>query len=148
MIELKTNSKQVNINYPSYEGEDGGYYIPSVEGSILSWVASKAGMPAVDDAVVQGERGESGVYIGENPPEDTNVWINPKEVSDVVVTLEQVEALGYMTEAELDKKLEDFEVPVPELDGYATEDYVDEAIANIELKQGEKGDKGDKGEDG
>lgn len=142
MIELTRNSKQVNVNYPSYEGEDGGYYIPSVENHELTWVASKAGMPAVESSNVQGERGESGVYIGDNPPEDVNVWVNPNEVPDLIVTMEQVEALGYITEAEVDKKFEEFEVPPPDLGGYATEDYVDDAIANVELKQGEKGEDG------
>ena len=42
-------------------GEDGGYYTPSVsEAGVLSWTASKSGMPAVADANVKGPQGATG----------------------------------------------------------------------------------------
>lgn len=158
MIELKTNSKQVNINYPSYEGEDGGYYVPSVEGNILSWVASKAGMPAVEDSVLviggggSGQDGKDG-EDGYTPVKGVDYWTEEDKQEILEYVQEEIEVpaadlSNYYTKEEVNKKLDELEVPAPELDGYATEDYVDDAIANIELKQGEKGDKGDKGDTG
>lgn len=42
-------------------GEDGGYYTPSVsEAGVLSWTASKSGMPSVADANVKGPQGATG----------------------------------------------------------------------------------------
>ena len=42
-------------------GEDGGYYIPSVDGSgNLSWTASKSGMPPVEGANIRGPQGPAG----------------------------------------------------------------------------------------
>lgn len=68
----------------------------------------------------------------------------------------------YTTKSELNKAIENIDIPDVDLTGYATEVYVDNAmtitevyvdnaIANIELTpgpQGEKGDKGDQGEAG
>ena len=43
------------------EGEDGGYYTPSVDGSgNLSWTASKSGMPPVEGANIRGPQGPAG----------------------------------------------------------------------------------------
>ena len=43
------------------DGEDGGYYTPSVDGSgNLTWEASKTGMPAVEGANIRGPQGASG----------------------------------------------------------------------------------------
>lgn len=41
-------------------GEDGGYYTPSVTGGMLSWTPSKADMPSVPSANVQGTPGKDG----------------------------------------------------------------------------------------
>lgn len=41
-------------------GEDGGYYIPSVNSSgVLSWTASKAGMPSVKSTNIKGADGDT-----------------------------------------------------------------------------------------
>jgi len=45
---------------PGKDGEDGGYYIPRVEGGILVWTPSKGDMPAVLPADVTGPPGDSG----------------------------------------------------------------------------------------
>ena len=42
------------------DGEDGGYYYPTVTDGVLSWSASKAGMPAAEAANVKGEKGDKG----------------------------------------------------------------------------------------
>lgn len=128
MIELVTKKSSVNIQYPGFEGDPGGYYTPFVEDGILSWTPSKEGMAAVEDAEIvgpKGDPGESGVYIGTTPPSSAQVWINPAESPDMIVTMEQVEALGYITQTELDA-----------------------AIDTIELTPGPKGEKGDPGEPG
>ena len=47
---------------PGNDGEDGGYYVPSVsEAGELSWQASKTDMPAVPAANVRGPAGENGI---------------------------------------------------------------------------------------
>ena len=122
MIELNVKRQNVDIQYPAYEGEDGGYYIPSMDAEgKLQWTPTQAGMAAVESMDVRGkdgipgekgEKGDSGVYIGDNPPEDAEVWINPE--GD--------------TPAEL-----------------ATKEYVDNAIETIELTPGPQGPQGEPG---
>ena len=53
-------------------GEDGGYYTPSVNEStgVLSWLASKAGMPAVASANVKGPKGDTGETGSQGPKGD------------------------------------------------------------------------------
>lgn len=53
-------------------GEDGGYYTPSVstEG-VLSWAASKSGMPAVSSANIKGPKGDTGETGEQGPKGDT-----------------------------------------------------------------------------
>lgn len=53
-------------------GEDGGYYTPSVsEAGVLSWTASKSGMPSVADANVKGTPGTDGDPAGFGTPTAT-----------------------------------------------------------------------------
>lgn len=123
MIELRKGRSNVAIQYPDFEGKDGGYYIPSLEGgNILIWSPTQSDMPAVPEMEIHGPKGdpgESGVYIGDEPPTSANVWIDPHgEIQD---------------------------------DGFATKLYVDEAIEKIELTpgpQGEQGPQGIPGQDG
>lgn len=42
------------------DGENGGYYIPTVSNGVLSWAATKEDMPAVQDANIKGDKGEKG----------------------------------------------------------------------------------------
>lgn len=135
MIELGNKSGNVNITYPNFQGGDGGYYVPTVsEDGLLEWSPSQPDMPAVEAVNItgpageqgkDGKAGESGVYIGENEPINANVWINPAEVPDVGLTIEDVKALGYVTEAEVDSKID--------------------AIELLEGPQGPQGEKGDTG---
>lgn len=42
-------------------GEDGGYYIPSVDtAGNLSWTASKGGMESIPSANIKGPKGDTG----------------------------------------------------------------------------------------
>lgn len=145
MIELKKSTKDLAIQYPGFEGEDGGYYVPRVseDGTTLSWTPTKSDMEVVEPTKIsgpqgeKGEPGESGVYIGTTPPDSANVWINPNEVPDLIVTMEQVEALGYMTEEEVNGALEKIEL-TPGPQGPQGEPG----------PQGEQGPQGEKGETG
>lgn len=50
------------------DGEDGGYYIPSVNSSgVLSWTASKSGMPSVQSSTIKGTDGKT-------PVRGTDYW--------------------------------------------------------------------------
>lgn len=56
----------------------------------------------------KGNTGDSGVYLGEVPPEDTNVWIEPvNEDVDVLITEEELDARGYMTEEQVRALIEE-----------------------------------------
>lgn len=46
--------------YYGKDGEDGGYYVPSVKGDLLTWTASKSDMPKVASANVRGPQGDPG----------------------------------------------------------------------------------------
>lgn len=97
MIKIGNTKDKVNIKYPSFSGEDGGYYIPSYnDEGYLEFTPTQPDMPAVNKFKVVGEKGdkgdagESGVYIGDNPPTSANVWINPNGEPSYVMTAEQV----------------------------------------------------------
>ena len=99
MIELGNKKGNVEIKYPSYEGADGGYYIPSYsEDGYLEFTPTQPDMPAVESFRVVGEKGEkgdtgnSGVYIGETEPTDANVWINPAGMPSYIMTEAEVKA--------------------------------------------------------
>lgn len=81
------------------KGEDGGYYIPSVdaEGN-LTWTASDVDMSAVPSANIQGpvgRTGPTGIYVGKDEPTDPNIliWMIPDgEVNDYVMTEAEVKS--------------------------------------------------------
>lgn len=79
----------------------------------------KQGIPGADGK--DGEKGESGVYVGTTEPTDDEmlIWINPEGgASEALVTKEYV-----------DEAIANIEVPGADLTGYATEQFVNEAIA-------------------
>lgn len=100
MINLKARNSNITLAQKMMKGDDGGYYVPSVDKSgVLAWTASEEDMPTVPSSNISGPvgpRGESGVYVGiEDPTDDPNilVWLNPDgEVSDYVMTEEEVKA--------------------------------------------------------
>ncbi len=72
-------------------GADGGYYIPKVTNGILSWTASKAGMPAVASANVQGPAGYT-------PIRGTHYWTDDDKktiVNDVLAALPTAEGVSF-----------------------------------------------------
>lgn len=80
------------------------------------------------------------IHIGDSAPTKDNyvLWINPEgDLPDDVATKEYV-----------DEKIKDIDISGIDLTGYATESFVAEAIATIELKEGPQGPQGEPGEDG
>ena len=98
-IELRGKNGAIDLSLKMIKGDDGGYYIPSLdsEGN-LTWAPSETEMPAVDGANIKGPKGDtgtSGVWVGDTEPTgDYNVWIDPTGS----------ETAGLATKAELASK--------------------------------------------
>ena len=98
-IELRGKNGAIDLSRKMMKGDDGGYYIPSIdsEGN-LTWAPSETEMPAVEGANIKGQKGDpgtSGVWVGDTEPTgDYNVWIDPTGS----------ETAGLVTQAELANK--------------------------------------------
>lgn len=99
MIKLKDKSGTITLAQKVAKGDDGGYYIPSVDSQgNLTWQPTEEEMPIPDAANIAGPigpMGQSGVYVGEDKPTDEEilVWLNPEgDISGYVMTPEQVKA--------------------------------------------------------
>ena len=98
-IELRGKNGAIDLSRKMWKGDDGGYYIPSLdsEGN-LTWAPSEVEMPAVEGANIKGQKGDtgtSGVWVGDTEPTgDYNVWIDPTGS----------ETTGLATKAELANK--------------------------------------------
>ena len=98
-IELRGKNGAIDLSLKMIKGDDGGYYIPSLdsEGN-LTWAPSETEMPAVEGANIKGPKGDtgtSGVWVGDTEPTgDYNVWIDPTGS----------ETAGLVTQAELATK--------------------------------------------
>ena len=100
MIKLTTNNGAVNVAQKMMKGDDGGYYVPTVEeDGTLTWKASAEDMPVVEGSNIMGPTGPigpSGIYVGQEDPTDNPdilVWIVPDgEVSDYVMTETEVKS--------------------------------------------------------
>ena len=97
------------------KGDPGGYYVPEVkENGDLTWVASEEEMPQVKPSNIIGPigpRGESGVYVGAEEPQEKEVlvWVNTNGTeADELATKQYVsDALtGYYTATQVDEKIE------------------------------------------
>lgn len=95
MINLEKKNGKVIIAQKMAKGDKGGYYFPEVDEGILTWQKSDSDMPDAPNANIQGPpglQGESGVYVGENEPDDANVWILPSGLPSLIMTKEEIEA--------------------------------------------------------
>ena len=98
-IELRGKNGAIDLSRKMLKGDDGGYYIPSIdsEGN-LTWAPSETEMPAVEGANIKGQKGDtgtSGAWVGDTEPTgDYNVWIDPTGS----------ETAGLVTQAELATK--------------------------------------------
>ena len=139
------------------KGDDGGYYIPNIDDEgVLTWVPSEEGMEPVEEKInIIGPKGEPGFYVGtEEPTGEELVWINPNgtnvnEFATIDFVREEIAAIpgadltGLATEEFVNSKIE--EIPKVDLTGYAkigdipdtsnnaTYEYVDNAVAAIEI---------------
>ena len=142
MIQLVNNDGSLSLSQKMMKGDDGGYYIPSIDEAtgIITWIPSEEGMEAVEGAKIKGPKGDTGVYIGSEPPvdEDIAVWVNPEGESTAELA----------TKAYVDEKIANVEAGNVDLSGYYTKEETDAKIEAIELTPGPKGDKGDTGEKG
>ncbi len=128
MIELKQTNKNLALTDKKFlKGDDGGYYIPTIdaEGN-LTWRPTVADMSIPDAANIRGPvgktgaTGKSGVHVGSNEPAaDVFVWIDPAGEGDVDLT-------AYYTKEEVGELLANLpsEVRVKEL--------INEALGVIE----------------
>ena len=104
MIELKQKTGAVDLAHKMMKGDDGGYYIPSIdaEGNI-TWTPTDVDMEPAESANILGPAGPAGspgVYVGSEEPTDPNIliWICPSgEVSDYVMT--ETEVKDYIDES-------------------------------------------------
>lgn len=109
-VKLGGAAGNVTLTQQMMKGDDGGYYYPSIdEAANLSWVASESGMAAPPQPInIAGPAGEKG---------EPGVYVGSEEpAEDVLIWLDpQGEAS----------------------DNLATKEYVDEAIANIDIPEPE-----------
>lgn len=156
IVKYGNNDKSLILNKgEAFKGDDGGYYIPSVddEGN-LSWTPTEENMETPLEVNIRGPQGEPGVdgndnvYVGaEEPSSEHLIWINPEE---------ELDNEGFATKEYVDKAIAQAQLEGEEVDlnGYYTKTEVDNKIEQIELTpgpagpQGEKGDKGDTGAQG
>lgn len=127
------------------DGQDGGYYTPSVNDGLLTWSASKGGMPAVMSANIRGPQGEQGE---QGPKGDTGTGFT---ISKTYSSVSAMNA-GYATDG----------VPLYGFVLIDTGNVNDEDNAKLYVKgsssyeyltdlsgaQGIKGETGEKGKDG
>ena len=95
-IELRGKNGAIDLSRKMWKGDDGGYYIPSLdsEGN-LTWAPSETEMPAVEGANIKGQKGDpgtSGVWVGDTEPTgDYNVWIAVGGTPSYIMTKEECE---------------------------------------------------------
>ena len=162
MIELVSKKNNINLTKPigGGKGEDGGYYIPSVdENGILSWEATKPNMPEVAEADIKGEKGQDGYtpikgvdyFDGQNGKDGEKGEAFTYED----FTAEQLEALKGETGASGKdgytpiKGVDYFDGEKGEKgDAFKYEDFTPEQLASLKGEKGETGAQGEKGETG
>lgn len=91
MIQLVKKNDNLTLTQGKLKG-DSAYEIAvehGFEGTEEEWLLSLEGKP--------------GIYVGDEEPtdEETLVWLDPDELPDTLATMEQVEAKGYQTEAQV-----------------------------------------------
>ena len=94
----------VNPSTPGEDGEDGGYYTPSVSADgTLSWTASKSDMPTIASANIRGPKGDKGDTgsagaAGRTPVKGTDYWTTADRqqmVADVLAALPAAEEASF-----------------------------------------------------
>lgn len=139
MIQLVRNNAGITLQRGALKGDDGGYYIPYVnEDGVLSWVASEDYMPEVESANIRGEEGKPGVKGDKG---DSGVYVGseaPTDDSLIWINPEGEATEGFATKQYVDNAIANIKIPEGgnvDLTGYATEEYVDKAIAGIKIPE-------------
>lgn len=132
-------------------GQDGGYYTPSVNDGWLAWSASKGGMPAVMSANIRGPQGEQGE---QGPKGDTGTGFT---ISKTYSSVSAMNA-GYATDGVplygfvlIDTgNVNDEDNAKLYVKGDSSYEYLTDLSGSQGIKgeTGEKGDKGDAGSNG
>ncbi len=141
------------VPIPGPQGEPGkSAYQSAVDngfkGTEKEWLASLKGQPGEkgakgdigpigpagedgkDGAIgPAGPQGSPGIYLGTTEPTDVSVWLDPSGDADIVVSIEDVKALGYLTEEEIDEKISAIEVPDIDLTDYALKSEIPDVSA-------------------
>jgi hypothetical protein len=137
LIRLTGQNGQIDLSKKMMKGDDGGYYIPTVEDGVLSWKPSEEDMEpvvSVDITGPQGLQGEPGadgkntVWTGDTEPTDGdyNVWIAPGGEASGLVTQEQMEQ--YVVGAMPDTSNYATKDEIPDTSLFVTGEYVQTAI--------------------
>lgn len=149
IVKYGSKDKSLSLNKGEvFRGDDGGYYIPSVddEGN-LSWTPTEENMETPLEVNIRGPQGEPGmdgndnVYVGtEEPSSEHLIWINPEE---------ELDNEGFATKEYVDKAIAQAQLEGEEVDlnGYYTKTEVDNKIEQIELTPGPAGKDGQDGKD-
>lgn len=121
-LKLKSNGNNLDLKTnigQLIKGEDGGYYVPAVdEEGNLTWTSSNEEMPAVEGSNIKGPEGNSGVYVGTEEPTDDDKCIWINPEG------EAAEADIFATERYVNEAIASIEFPEPDLSGYALKSEV------------------------
>ena len=121
-IELRQKGGALELSKRMMKGDDGGYYIPEVnEAGDLSWIATEQDMPAVETVNIKGREGARG---------ESGVYVGTTEPDDdevlVWINPDGESSEGLATKEYVDEAIAGIEVPEVDLTGYAkTEDIPD-----------------------
>lgn len=132
-------------------GQDGGYYTPSVDAGWLLWSASKGGMPAVMSANIRGPQGEQGEQGDKGDKGDTGTGFSISKTYSSVSAMNS----GYATDGVplygfvlIDTgNVDDEDNAKLYVKGDSAYEYLTDLSGSQGIK-GETGDKGDKGDTG
>lgn len=154
IVKYGNKDKSLSLNKGEvFRGDDGGYYIPSIdaEGN-LSWTPTAANMEIPAETNIKGPQGEPG-KDGED-----GIYVGSSEPTGeelIWINPDGQPASDFATEEYVDEAIAAAQLGGSggeiNLSNYYTKAQVDKAIQEIELTpgpQGEKGDKGDPGEQG
>lgn len=139
-IKLVKNNGNLNLTAPAagmvIQGEDGGYYIPTVdENGILTWTPTKETMEAVAEANIKGKDGAPGKDGKDGIDGSSGIYVGTTAPTDsealIWINPDGEEPAEYATKEYVDEAVKNIEIPEPDLTGYATEQYVNNAIAAI-----------------
>lgn len=149
-IKLKTGRDSIDFTHKGgaitvVQGADGGYYIPSVDAAgNLTWEPTKSGMETPDATNIKGPQGVPGkdgkdgvdgvdaIHVGSSEPTgDELIWINPD--GEASGSLDRVDDIHVGTEEPTGEELIWINPEGQPSSEFATEAYVDEAIAAAQL---------------